>query len=196
MIFRPDVARSALCWLVAILLGACATDSRPVVDRLDENTGVTVTYSRTPFVFTSGETAESFPQIDVVQLGAIEVNRMGALTYYLWLGVTEYRFRDLADGQPTQFRSIVIDVGTDEIELDVLGWSHDAIGTSEPVYRRLFESSIDAYYRIDLERIEQLANAGSLRIRTGAPDPREYTTAFGAEKPTADLIEFVRVVAD
>ena len=196
MNFRPDVARSALCWLVAILLGACATDSRPVVDRLDESTGVTVTYSRTPFVFTSGETAESFPQIDVVQLGPIEVNRMGTLTYYLWVGITEYRFHDLADRQPTQFRSIVIDVGTDEIELDVLGWSHDAIGTSEPVYRRLFESSIDAYYKVDLESIERIASASAPRIRTGAPDPREYTTAFGAEKSTADLIEFVRVVAD
>lgn len=184
------------CVLTAILLSSCATSPQQVIEKLDENTGVTVTYSKTPFVFSSGATADSFPQIDVVQLGTIEINRMGGLQYYLWLGITEYRFRDLQSGRPAPFESLVLDLDGSDAELEVAGWSHDVIGTSEPVYRRLFDSSIDAYYAVDLELIENMARASEIRFRTADPDAREYTLKFGAEKPMADLAEFFRVVVD
>lgn len=184
------------CVLSALLLSACATTQQPVVEKLDENTGVTVTYSKTPFVFSSGETADSFPQIDVVQLGTIEINRMGVLRYFLWLGITEYRYRELQAGRPAPFESINLHLDAEEVVLDVAGWSHDALGTSEPVYRKLFDSSIDAYYPIDLEQIGSMANATEIKFRTADPDAREYTLRFGSDRPAADLSEFYRVVAD
>lgn len=196
MTTRSSLRPTALCAFAAFATFACATEPAPVVDKLDAYTGVTVTYSSTPFVFSSGETANSFPQIDVVQLGPIEINRMGMLNYYLWLGITEFRFQDLKDGTPPPFESIVLNLDDSEIRLDVAGWSHDIIGTSEPVYRKLFKTSFDAYYAIDLGQIEQMVGASEISFHTHAPDSREYTLTFGAERPMADLLDFYRVVTE
>lgn len=187
---------AALTVFVAASLGSCATDLRPVIDRLDETTGVTVTHSRTPFVLQSGETADSFPQVDLLQMGVIEINRMGARDYYLWLGITEYRFQAMENGQPPQFQSIVLLADEHEIALDTAGWSHAAIGTSEPVYRRMFDSSIDAYYPIGLGQIEMLVAAENIRLLTAEPDSRMYSLSFDAAKPAADLREFHRAVSE
>lgn len=189
-------------WLRAIgltaaaLLSGCAAEPPPVIDKLDEQTGVTVTHSRTPFVFSSGETADTFPQMDLVQLGAIEINRMGSLDYYLWLGITEYRLLHLTHGHPPQFESIVLDLDGDELSLDVAGWSHETIGTSAPVYRKLFETSIDAYYAVELEQIERMVAVDEIKLRTADPDSREYKLSFGWVKPKQDLVEFHRAVLD
>lgn len=187
---------SALCLAAAALLGACATQQAAVVDRLDENTGVTVTYSRTPLVFSSGKTADSFPQMDLVQVGPVEINRMGTLEYYLWLGITEYRLRDNANSQPPQYESIELDLDGEKVRLDVAGWSYADIGTSEPVYNRLFNTSIDAYYAIELPQISRLIEANEIKLRTAGQDAVEYTLSFDARRAREDLREFHRSVME
>lgn len=199
---RPSVSVRNPPWhsfigvVLAALLCGCATEQSAVVDRLDERTGVTVTYSRTPFVFSSGETADSFPQMDLVQVGPIEINRMGALEYYLWLGITEYRLRDLANGRPPEYESIVFNLDGEEMHLDVAGWSHADIGTSEAVYSKLFGTSVDAFYAIDLRQISSLLDADDIRLRTAGQDAVEYTLTFDARRAREDLREFYQSVVE
>ena len=96
---------------ISAMMAACATPAPPVIDKLDENTGVTVTYSRTPFVFSPDDQSDDYSAAGFVQLGAIEVNTMGTLQYYLWLGISAPKYLESADGYPQGFETIVLDLG-------------------------------------------------------------------------------------
>ena len=192
-------------WLTAIsiavlaVLSACAAGQLPVVEKLDDLTAVTITYSRAPLVLSTDTSTDLAPardhiQIgrDYVQIGAIEVNRMGALQYYLWLGISDATYTESADKRPNDFDSIVFIADDDEFKLDVHGWTPGAIGTSEPVYKKLFRSSVDAYYQVTLEQIRLLTEADDIKLRTTASAPKEYVLSYRPAED--DLAAFLRAV--
>ena len=184
--------------LVSLLIaGGCATTpSEPVIDKLDYNTGVTVTYSRTPFTFSPSGNTGDFSAAEFVQIGAIEVNTMGTLRYYLWLGISEPGYRDDSVDHPAGFESVEFDFDGEKVNVDVLGWSHESIGTSEPVYRGLYKSTRDAYYEVTLEQIEKLGQAQDVSFTTASTDSRQYTPWYRSVSPYEDLAEFSRVVRE
>ena len=181
---------------ISAMVAACATPAPPVIDKLDENTGVTVTYSRTPFVFSPSDKVSDDSPVEFVQIGAIEINTMGSLRYYLWLGITEPKYLDSAEGHPQGFETIVFDLDGDQESFNVLGWSHQAIGTSEPVYEKLFNSTRDAYYEVSLDQISMMLEATEISLRTADPAGREYTPYYRIVAPYEDLAEFRRVVLE
>jgi hypothetical protein len=129
-----------------------------------------------------------------VQIGAIEVNRMGTLQYYLWLGISEMNYEATASKQPEGFESIVIDVGGEKIPLDVLGWTENAIGVSEPVYKKLFSTSVDAYYQVTLEQIQLLNEVDGIKLLTTGSEPREFVSWYRQDTAKDDLAEFLQSV--
>ncbi|MBT8100578.1 MAG: hypothetical protein KJO82_12545, partial [Gammaproteobacteria bacterium] len=180
---------------LATLLFACATSQSPVVEKLDELTAVTITYSRTPMILSPNTSYDPKAPKEFVQLGAIEVNRMGALEYFLWLGITDESVRKSAHENPPSFETVVVSAGDEEFQLDVHGWTQTSIGTSEAVYKKLFRTSLDAYYAVSLEQIRWLTEADGIRIRTTGDEPREYQLWYRPTTASDDLAEFVRVVS-
>jgi hypothetical protein len=119
---------------------------------------------------------------------------MGSLQYYLWLGITEANPAVNAAKHRDGFESIVFSVGNESIRLDVRGWTPAAIGTSGPVYHKLFSDSADAYYPVTLDQIQLLTNSENLTLRTTGPAPKEFVSWYRQTTFEGDLTEFLRSV--
>lgn len=189
----PRLSTAILIAVVSIL-SACAAANPAVVEKLDDVTAVTVTRSRTPFIMSSDTLFDPKTPRDYVQIGAIEVNRMGTLKYYLWLGISDLDHYASVDRHPGGYESIVFTAGGEEFPLDVHGWTQEAIGISEPVYKKLFSSSVDAYYEVTLEHIQLLTAADGIKLRTSGSSPKEFILLYRQNTARDDLTEFVMTV--
>lgn len=194
MIEKPRHFSTGLGITVLLVLSACATERPSVVEKLDERTAVTITHNRTPIVMSTDTPFNPRGLRDYVEVGAIEVNRTGTLRHFLWLGISVANDTDIANGRPEGFESIDLIAGDEQFQLDVLGWTHEAIGTSERVYKKLYSSSIDAYYEITLDQIQLLAEADGMKVRTKASVPKEFVLWYKPTTAKVDLTEFLKTV--
>jgi hypothetical protein len=186
--------RAIALFSVAVFIAACASATPPVVNKLDENTGVTVTYSRTPFVFSPNETVDDYSAAEYVQVGMIEINTMGSLRYYLWMGVSEPKFAEKEGSVSERFGFVDFDIDGREFRLDAIGSSHEAIGTSEPVYACLYKSTEDVYFDIELDQIGMFVAANDISFRNADSLSNVYRPWYKAVAPYEDLAEFHRTV--
>ncbi len=131
---------------------------------------------------------------DYVEVGAIEVNHMGTLRHFLWLGISEVNNTERVDARPEGFESIVFFADEGTFQLDVFSWTHEAIGTSERIYKKVFAGSADAYYEITLDQIRLLANADVMKVRTSGSAPKEYVVWYRPATAKEDLSEFLETV--
>ena len=193
--FEPlSHGRAALAIVVLTILSACAAGRPPVIETLDERTGVSITYSRTPIIMSPDTPYDRESARDFVQIGVIEVNRMGSLDYYLWLGITDIGHMESANGHPSGFDSIVLNVDGEIVPLEVHGWAAAAINLSEPVYRKLYSTSADAYYPVTLGQIQLLTNVDSITLLTSDSAPREFVPWYQQSTAKDDITEFLRIV--
>ncbi len=174
----------------------CVAAKPPVVEKLDELTGVTITHSRTPLVLSPYTISKPSRDQDYVELGAIEVNRMGKLSYFLWLGVSDIAVLEVEERQPPEYESIALVLDDESLHLDFAGWTQAAIGAGEPVYKKFYRSSVDVYYPVTLEQIRKLASAESVKVRTQGAQPKEYKPLFQIARAKNDFVGFVRTVAE
>lgn len=179
---------------ILMILSACATEQSAVVETLDELTAVTVTRARTPIIMSPETPLDTETVRDYAQIGAIEINRMGSLRYFLWFGISEVAQLDNADERPEAYESITLIIDGRRIPLDLIGWTHNAIGTSEPVYKKLFRTSVDAYYEVDLEQIQAMNDADVLEFHTSGAAPKKFVSWYQQRKAKDDLAEFVQTV--
>ncbi len=186
---------TAISLAALTILSACAVEQASVVEKLDELTAVTITHSRTPIIVSPDTAFDPAAARDFAQIGAIEINRMGSLQYFLWLGISELQHLESAGEHPDGYESIVLIVGGEEFPLNVRGWTHAAIGSSEPVYKKLFRTSVDAYYEVTLEQIQLLTEVDAIRIRTTGPESKEFVSWYRQTKAKDDLAEFLRTVS-
>jgi hypothetical protein len=183
--------------IVVLAIGsACTTVQPAVIEKLDELTSVTVTYCRTPLIMSPDTPLDRDARRDFVQIGAIEVNRMGTLKYYLWLGISEVNQFSATDAHPEGFASIVLSGGEKRFELDIKGWSPGTIGTSTPVYQKLFPDSADAYYQVTLDQIQLLVDSNSLLLRTTGSTAKEFVSWYDQTTFESDIAEFLRTVIE
>lgn len=131
---------------------------------------------------------------DYLQIGVIEINRMGSLQYFLWLGISVIELMGSADADSVAFESIDLVIDGKTVRLDVHGWSPQAIGTSEPAYEKLFPNSLDAYYQVSLDDLQLLAAAQEFELHTTGPAPGKFVPWFKQSMAREDLSEFLRVV--
>lgn len=189
-----DLLPTAFSIVVLAALSSCAAGQAPVVEKLDELTAVTYTYVRTPLILSPDAPLDRANARDYVQVGAIEVNRMGSLKYYLWLGISEIEHVESSGTHHDGFKSIVLIFGDRKFPLDIRGWTQEAIGVSEPVYQKLFSTSVDAYYEVTLEHVRLLAEEDSMTLLTSGSAPREFVSWYRQTTAKEELAEFLRTV--
>lgn len=178
--------------ITALVLGACSTTLPTVDERLDETTGITFSYARTPFLLVRDTPAYGAYARSFVQVGALEANRMGTREYFLWMSTWNTDALASADEHRDGFDSAVLFVDGEPMTLDVHGWTPQAIGASTSVYTRPFATSLDAYYRVTINQLAMIAEASDLRLRTSGMQPRDFALWDEQRGAKADFALFVQ----
>lgn len=160
--------------LLAATFCGCAASSGGVYDKLDPQTGVTISSGAAPLVMYRDEPARAAYARKFLHIGPIRVNRSGNYQYFLWVGIWSTMQTASPSDSRAGFDSIVLFVDGEPLLLDVSGWTPAAIGVSEPVYVKPVASSVDAYYRVTADQIRLIAESGELRLRTTGTTPRDF----------------------
>lgn len=160
--------------LMCVMVSACASSVPMINDKLDEATGVTITFIGTPLLLYRETPAQAAYARDYAQLGPIQVNRSGSYQYYLWIGSWATMQTSSVSEHRDGFESIVVFADGEPLALELSGWTPDAIGASEPTYLKPVASSTDAYYQVTIDQIRMIGEATDIRLRTGGSSPREY----------------------
>ena len=161
--------------IVASLLAACGSSGPLVEQTLDAVTGVTVTRSTAPTVLYRDNSAYAAHARDYVYMGPVEINRMGANSYYLWLGIWSTMQHETRSSQRDGFDTVIIYADGEPLPLELAGWTLDAIGVSEPVYLKPVASAADAYYRVTVDQIRLIAESSDIQLRVGTARPKSYS---------------------
>lgn len=174
------------------LLSACAGNQTRIDDRLDTQTGVTITFSETPLVFYRDDSGKAAHARNFINVGPIEVNRMGQYRYFLWLGIWNTLQDDELGGVRNGFETIVIFADGEPLSLDLAGWTAAAIGASEHVYIRPVASAADAYYELTVDELRLIAASTDLRIQPTGPSARSYELWDEQKAARAGFVEFLK----
>ena len=160
--------------LLAGLAVACGSSAPLLEESLDYGTGVTLTRSTAPVVLYRDNSGHAAYAKDFVYLGPIEVNRMGSYNYYLWLGIWSTLDDSSRWTQRDGFESITLYADGEPLQLEVAGWSAEAIGASRPVFTKPVASAADAYYPVTVDQIRLIAEARDLELQTSSPPTVRY----------------------
>jgi hypothetical protein len=176
----PAVA--AVCTLVA----ACAGEAvRPTVEGLDETTGLTVASLHEPIDFIAVGTPSSLKHSSHCYLGPVEWDRMGAISYGLWLHVAPGNDRPVGDIRADKAVSLAYDGGTLVLKTRV------APKLGREPYAPLVPWGQTAYFDLDTDTLAHLAASRSLQIILRGAD--SSTVVFDAVDGTsATLKAFAR----
>jgi len=188
---RSATAKCILPAVVLLLLAACSSGGAMLPNKLDPQTGVTVTFSGTPLVFYRDESGRAAHARNYVHLGPLEVNRSGSYRYFLWLGIWNTMQDAAVVGSRDGFESIVIFADGEPLSLDVSGWTPAAIGASESAYLKPVSSAADAYYEVTVDHLRLIAASGDLRLQTTGSSPRNFELWNQQSAARADLRVFL-----
>jgi len=178
--------------VVMALLGACSSSAPLVVERLDPLTGVTILSATKPLVLYRDNSAYAAHARDYVYVGPIEINKMGARAYYLWLGIwSTMRDDERLSRQRDGFESIVLYVDGEPLQLELEGWTLEAVGASQAVYVKPVASAADAYYVVTADQIRLIAMADEVVLRTGSARSTRYGLWDEQAQPNASLRAFI-----
>lgn len=161
---RRRVRRTASirrAWLASagallLSLAGCATlpEDLPVIERLDPETGVTITRLGTPIeIF-----RETFLRETLGRFGFIapfETNHMGTRELYLWVAVPI---------EPAPNAEPVVSVDGEELSLGNAGRDAEFAGLRKTPYRIPTPWSAMFYFKIDAATVEKLGKARNLRV--------------------------------
>lgn len=196
MQLRIQLVAWQFLWLfVGALLTGCSSTT-PLIEQLDPVTGVTVTRSTTPLVFYRDTPARAAYARDYVNLGPIQVNRMGEHRYFVWLGIWSTMQGWQSTIQRDAFETVTVFVDGEPLQLELAGWTFDAIGTTEPVYLKPVATAIDAYYESTADQLRLIAAAGSVRLLPGGNRPFSYEPWENQASAKISLQAFVRTALD
>jgi len=182
-------------FIVLTSIAGCSASQPMVSERLDEKTAVTITNTRTPLIMSPDAYFSDANAREYVQIGAIEVNRMGTREHFLWLGIWDIDHINSDAEKPLGYDTIQLLADGQSIPLRVHGWTHNSIGASTSSYKKIFAEDVDAYYKINLEQLEALNSAVAVKLRTTSATPKEFIPWYNQERASADLAEFYRVVS-
>ena len=177
--------------LVMLLCAACVSTSTLVEEKLDMGTGVTVTHATAPIVLYHDNSSYAAHARDYVYLGPVEINRMGDYSYYLWLGIWSTISDAERSFQRDGFDSVTLYADGEPLQLELVGWTLESIGVSEPVYVKPVASAADAYYRVTIDQIRLIANAREIELHAGTAPVRVYLMWDRQGSAHASMREFV-----
>ena len=165
---------TAILILLAAACGACGSTGGTVRELLDPVTAVTVTRSSEPVLFYQDHSSRAAYARDYVNLGPLQVNRMGHYRYYLWLGIWTTLPSDFSGDQRDGFEAVTLFADGEPLMLHLAGWTPDAFGGSEDVYIKPVASAADAYYEVTFDQIRMIAASTDLRLLTSGPYQDSY----------------------
>ncbi len=177
--------------IVSLSVAGCVSTSTLVEERLDIGTGVTVTHATAPIVLYRDNSSYAAHARDYVYLGPVEINRMGEYSYFLWLGIWSTISDAERSYQRDGFESITLYADGEPLQLELVGWTLESIGVSEPVYVKPVASAADAYYRVTIDQIRLIANAREIELHAGAAPVRVYLMWDRQGSAHAALREFL-----
>jgi hypothetical protein len=146
-----------LPWLVA-LLGGCASlpDDAPVVDQLDEHTGLTIARLGHPLELYV-ESPRADPASRFGFFGPFETNQMGQRQPYLWLALP---VEPVAN--PPQATVTVNGVA---LALGEAGHAPEFVGLTGPPYRISTPWFAMYYFRIDAAMVQTIGQANEVAVQ-------------------------------
>ncbi len=162
---------------VLLSLAACAaTGASQPVERLDEGTGVTVASLQKPIEFVESGVLALNKHASFAYLGPVEWDRMGTISYGLWLHV--------APGNDAQVAAIgapgAVDLQVDGESLTLATIEAPKLGR-EP-YATVVPWGQTAVFGVTVPQLRRLAGAKELRLRFRGSDGAavDFMTGAGA----------------
>jgi hypothetical protein len=154
--------RCTLLLIVAVALGACATlpDDASVVEKLDEETGLTIARLGRPIEMYR-ETFLKDPSGRFAFIGPFETNQMGTRELFVWIAVP------IELGEQDEMPMVMVD--GKELTLGAPGRAPDFAGLRKSPYKVPTPWSSMYYYRVDQTRIATLAAAREISVRVTEP---------------------------
>jgi hypothetical protein len=116
---------------------------------------------------------------------------MGDYSYYLWLGIWSTISDAERSFQRDGFDSVTLYADGEPLQLELVGWTLESIGVSEPVYVKPVASAADAYYRVTIDQIRLIANAREIELHAGTAPVRVYLMWDRQDSAHASMREFV-----
>jgi hypothetical protein len=154
--------------LASLQLTGCATAPEETQsERLDENTGTTLTLMPKPVELIAEQThgAKSDP---FAYVAPFETNRMGSHELFLWVSAPQ-------PGAPLSVPQVYC--GNDRLPLEKIEGAPKEMGLSSPPYKVPAPWSAEWYFKISGEVLDCLASASQIRVTTqpaDAPEPDSY----------------------
>lgn len=172
----------------------CASSGSQVLERLDPETGATITRAAAPFIMYRDMSAQSAFGREYVYVGPVQVNNMGERRHYLWLGI--WGTSDSGDRGDTManFETIVIYADGEPLSLEVKGWTPWSIGASDSVYVQPVASALGGYYRVTIDQMRLIAESRDLEIRAGTLRPQRFFPWDSIESTSQSLTAFLQVI--
>ena len=176
------------------VLSSCGSSAPLIKDKLDPMTGVTITHAEVPLVFYRDRSARAAFARDFVNMGPIQVNRMGQHRYFLWLGIWNTMQDSHLSDEINSFESIIVFADGEPLQLSLAGWTPNAIGASESVYVKPVASLAEAYYEVTIDQLRFIAAASDVRLRTSGPQARSYEPWEGQGSGRGSMQAFLEYV--
>jgi hypothetical protein len=149
--------RFALAALASSMLVACAAlpDDATVVEKLESETGVTITRLGHPIELYR-ETFLKDPAGRFAFLGPFETNQMGQRELFLWIAVP---IEPVADSVP------VVEINGAAVAIGTPGRTADFASINKSPYKIPTPWSAMYYFKVDADLVAQLGEATKLTIR-------------------------------
>jgi hypothetical protein len=156
----------AIMMTAALMLAAPAqTAAQRITERLDPNTGVTVTTQSEAAVFARNQPQFSRSARDYIYLGPVEINRQGQRIYYLWVGVGTTIDRGYLAPSESDPQTLYVSVHDELVELPLHAWSELELGLdSDSVYETRVRLRAQFFARVTLDQLRLLASAAPSEI--------------------------------
>jgi len=180
--------------LIVSLLAACS--SAPTVKEFfDSESSVVVNYTDTPIIFYIDRSGRAAFARDFVNVGPIQVNRMGDRRYYLWLGIWNTIDTANKESRAAEFELVTVYADGEPILLDLAGWTSEVVGASRPIYAKPVSSATEAYYEVTIDQIRLMAAATEIRIQTSGEPSASYEMWDRSTSSKRGLSEFLAQVS-
>ena len=188
---RPSPLLFVLALVTAASVCGCSASTALTGEKLDPLTSATISYSEQPLVFYRDASGRAALAKDFVYVAPVAVNQGGNYRYYIWLGIWTVAGEASADATRDGFESILLVADGEPLQLEIAGWTVDAIGASEPVYSKPVASAADAYYEVTLDQLRPLAEANHLRLHIGGNGRDRFEPWDDQQRGKAALLEFI-----
>ena len=175
--------------LVLVLLGGCASDSGiKSAETMDERTGITVGALETPVELVQdiqGPALSFSKRVSFAYLGPVEWDRMGDITYGLWIQVAPGSDRQNANFQTAGTLTLMLDDGP------VVLSPETGPQTGASPYKPVVTWGPSGYFELDVPLLKRMA--ASQKLELGVRFSDDSTLKFIPTHPTqTTLAQFMR----